>query len=31
MYITYEELMLCCTFIVALISLIVKIYSEKKK
>ena len=31
MYITYEELMLFCTFIVSLISLIVKIYSEKKK
>ena len=31
MYITYEELMLFCTFIVALISLIVKIYNDKKR
>lgn len=31
MYITYEELMLFCTFIVTLISLIVKIYNDKKR
>lgn len=31
MYITCEELMLFCTFIVALISLIVKIYNDKKR
>ena len=31
MYITYEELMLFCTFVVALISLVVKIYDDKKR
>ncbi len=31
MYITYEELMLFCTFVVALVSLIVKIYDDKKR
>lgn len=31
MYITCEELMLFCTFIVTLISLIVKIYNDKKR
>ena len=31
MYITCEELMLSCTFIVTLISLIVKIYNDKKR
>ena len=31
MYITYEELMLFCTFIVTLISLIVKTYNDKQR
>ena len=31
MYITCEELILFSTFVVALISLVVKIYGEKKR